>query len=84
MKPSLQVKARHSPKLYVCNQEAGLVVFGVFQERLGGEKASRVVPDYSQKPAQGLAHAFVVVYDRDERRDLWHLTSMTENADAMV
>jgi hypothetical protein len=84
LEPSLQVKARHAAELDISDEEARAVMARIVQEGLGGEIGSDVVARQSQEAAQRLAHAFVVVYDCDEGRDLCHLTSMAEKPDATV
>jgi hypothetical protein len=44
MKAALKVKARHAAQLHICNYEARTAAIRVAQERLGREKATRVVP----------------------------------------
>jgi hypothetical protein len=66
LEPPLQVKARHAAKLDIRDDKARLVMAWIVLEGLGGEISSHVVTRQSQKPAQRLAHAFVVIYDRDD------------------
>lgn len=83
LEPSLEVKARHAAKLDVRDNKARAGMIRIVKEGLGGEIGSHVITRQVQQAAQCLAHAFVIVDDRDEGRNFLHSVIKTEKPDAM-
>jgi len=66
----LQVETRHAAQLDVRDDQAGMVVFLVVEEGFGRKISPHDMAGHAQQSAQRLAHACVVINDRNEGRDL--------------
>jgi hypothetical protein len=83
LEPPLEVKTRHAAKLDVRDQKAGAGMIRIVKEGLGREIGFHVITRQVQQAAQCLAHAFVIVDDRDEGRDFLHDVIVAEKPDEL-
>lgn len=83
LEPPVEVKARHAAKLDVRDNKTRAGMVRIVKEGLGGEIGFHLITRQVQQAAQCLAHAFVVVDDRDEGPNFLHAVIKTEKPDAM-